>query len=169
VKSVSVNLTGIDDRLLLDFCCAFSRFECALKRAGFAKGDEHRVDPDWSCFAKTLLAHRPEELSPILKVGHYLIEEPPQKQTLTNGRLGWSAAMDTSVSEIERLLLSVRRVRNNVFHGGKYPDPDGDVPDVVRNPKLLACCINVLVAVLDLPGAQRVKEEFVGPELELVV
>jgi hypothetical protein len=163
--NVTVNLTGIDERLLLNFFCAFSRFECALKRAGFAKGDEHRVDPDWGCFGKTLLAHSSEELAPVFKFGQYLIEKPPQKQTLTKGRLGWTDTADGSVSEIERLLLSVRRVRNNLFHGGKYPEPVGPVPDAARNTELLHCCIDVLAAVLDLPGARRVKNEFVDADV----
>jgi hypothetical protein len=40
----------IDKGLVLEFFGVFSRFEYALKRAGFATGNERRVGPDWDCF-----------------------------------------------------------------------------------------------------------------------
>jgi hypothetical protein len=40
----------IDKGLVLEFFGVFSRFEYALKRAGFATGNERRVGPDWECF-----------------------------------------------------------------------------------------------------------------------
>ena len=44
-----------DDKLVFEFFATFSRFECALKRAGFVKrGPCGSASPDWEEFAKSL-------------------------------------------------------------------------------------------------------------------
>ena len=42
--------------LILDFLRTFSRFEFALKAAGFADGDEQRVAPAWDRFGRVIAA-----------------------------------------------------------------------------------------------------------------
>jgi hypothetical protein len=49
--------TGIFERfaedrmLVLQFFLVFARFEYALKRSGFLRGNESKVEPDWDRFA----------------------------------------------------------------------------------------------------------------------
>jgi len=159
-KPLLVDSFGIDKDLVLEFLCAFSRFEYGLKRAGFARGNASRVKADWDCFGKTLRTLSTEQCAPVLRSCAYILQEPPKKQVLRDGHLAWSAAADTSVSDIERVLIYVRRVRNNLFHGGKFPVPDGPVEEVARNTKLLQDALAVLIAVLDLPGVETVRENF---------
>lgn len=159
-KPVIVDWFGIDKDLVLEFLGAFSRFECALKRAGFASGDASRVNADWDCFGKTLRTLSPEQRAPVLRSCAYLLQEPPKKQVLRDGHLAWSDAADTSLSDFERVLIYVRRVRNNLFHGGKFPAPDGPVYEVARNKKLIQDALAVLIAVLDLPGVEAVRANF---------
>jgi hypothetical protein len=61
-------------------------------------------------------------------------------------------------SEIEDILLSVRTVRNNVFHGGKFPD--GPVPEPLRDEQLITDCLMVFQSLLVLPLPSGVGEHF---------
>jgi hypothetical protein len=51
------------------------------------------------------------------------------------------------------LLRLVRDTRNNLFHGGKYPSPDGPVNDqILRNSQLLQACFTILEKCRSLDG-----------------
>lgn len=45
---------GIDKELVVAFFFEFSRFEYALKRAGFLNKNRNDAQPDWDCFAKAI-------------------------------------------------------------------------------------------------------------------
>lgn len=51
-------------------------------------------------------------------------------------------------TEVWRLLLYVRTVRNNLFHGGKYES--GPVSDPSRDEELIRSCLLVIDVLLDL-------------------
>jgi hypothetical protein len=61
-------------------------------------------------------------------------------------------------SAIGDVILSVRTVRNNVFHGGKCPD--GMITDPLRDEQLIRDCLGVLSALLLLPLPKGVAENF---------
>lgn len=157
-----MNLTGIDRDLLLDFVCTLSRFEYALKRASFVIDYRGHAKPDWDRLGNVLGALGRDQVMQALSACPNLLAEPPKQQIVRNGQLAWNEAVDRSISEVEQALRYVRRVRNNLFHGGKYPDPDGPVSDAARNTGLLRESLVVLKAVLDLPGCEAVKTEFYG-------
>ena len=48
------------------------------------------------------------------------------------------------------LLRRVKRVRNNLFHGGKLAESSGHIEDRARNRPLLDACVTLLKACLDL-------------------
>jgi hypothetical protein len=56
------------------------------------------------------------------------------------------------------VLLSVRTIRNNVFHGGKFPD--GMITDPLRDEQLNRDCLAVLQSLLKLPLPNGVAEHF---------
>ncbi|MDA1314463.1 MAG: hypothetical protein O2968_14075 [Acidobacteria bacterium] len=95
-----------------------------------------------------------------MKQCEYLQQQPPRKQVLCRGNLSWSNDIDESISDIERVLIYVRRVRNNLFHGGKFPTPDGVVDEPGRDKQLIQECLTVLRAVLKLPSVQNVAQNF---------
>lgn len=99
----------------------FARCEYALKAAGFRVGDHRRVDPDWTSFAQaipnTFDAPNSEALTRALA---YIQERPPLKQVLVDDALDWSNAAPQAVNATDLVLQYVRRVRNNLFHGGKF-------------------------------------------------
>jgi hypothetical protein len=107
-------------KLAVDFFVVFSRFECALKRSGkYAKGNKDGVDADWDRFAQDL---GPQFLGDVIAhgVAPVLVENPPKKQVKLNATLGWKDM--GAVENTADLFLAIRRVRNNLVHGGKYQD-----------------------------------------------
>ncbi len=78
---------------------------------------------------------------------------PPYKQVLRNGYLHWESAPPVGATEIEKVLLLVRRVRNNLFHGGKYNAQSHE--ETARNEELLCQGIRILkAAISELPKVQ---------------
>src|SRR6185437_6656536 len=144
------NAFCIENDLVLEFFVAFSRFEYALKRAGFATGNEKGVKADWDCFGQNLRrTAAAEELAPVLNCCTYLRQNPPKKQILRAGQLAWNDGRGPSRSDIERLLIDIRCVRNNLFHGGKIPIPDGPVEEEARNKRLLHDSLAAMKKILD--------------------
>ena len=100
----------------------FARMEYALKATGYHFGDGD-AKPNWTKFAKSneieeLIANpSSQELADAIK---YVRDNPPRKQIVENGKLEWSESAPTTNSDADLLLLYVRRVRNNLFHGGKF-------------------------------------------------
>jgi hypothetical protein len=98
----------------------FARFEYALKEVGFHMG-EGDATPDWRRFAlsieQELEQPQHNELAAAIE---FLLAEPPNKQMVRNGALSWEAAPPQTNSRADLVLIYVRRVRNNLFHGGKF-------------------------------------------------
>lgn len=142
-------MQGIDEKLVLKFLYTFSRFEYALKRAGYLGRDGEAALAQWDRFENDLTALPAEELAPVLTCGDYILATPPKKQVVNGRRLGWEDSAPTA-SRIKTLLVYVCRVRNNLFHGGKFPE--GPVHDVARDRDLLRSGISALKALLKVPN-----------------
>jgi hypothetical protein len=129
------------------FFILFSRFEYALKRAGFVTAN---AEPAWDDFAKK---HRkdfePDKTAALKSACAFFETHPPRKQTCVGGSLSWSRQLKrANEPQLVWLLCMVRRVRNNLFHGGKYPVPHDTEPS--RDMGLLKHAITVLDACLVL-------------------
>ena len=127
-----------DRRLAIEFFIFFSRFEYALKRAGYAKGNAKGVDPDWDEFGRKWNSKFHHGCVGELKAcWDYFWSNPPKKQVLLETRLDWVPALPSKPDDSPNLgwlLTMIRRVRNNLFHGGKFQQP---VPDASRDWELL--------------------------------
>ena len=135
--------------LVLEFFLVLSRMEFALKVSGFATGTENSVTPDWDGYARKIGDTFSKEVSAeLLEASNYYLNTPPQKQVLRNGGLAWSSTMPTNSAEIDVLLMLVRRVRNNLFHGGKYNAQARN--ETARNESLLRYGITILEASMTL-------------------
>jgi len=153
-----LDLLNVPKALTLEFMATFARFEFALKKSGYARGDDSQVTPDWDVFANDVAKFGAAVLAPVLGASQYLQQHPPKKQVLDNGAIRWVDRQGTSGSAIGDVLLSVRTVRNNVFHGGKFPD--GLITDPLRDEQLIRDCLSVLNALLVLPLPKGVAENF---------
>jgi hypothetical protein len=146
-----------DDRdLVFRFFAVFSRFECALKRADFFKrGLNDAAQPDWERFSQTLQGRFGGiQNAAFGEACARLLTKPPQKQVVDGQALRWKASTRVAGECEEAYILRlVRTVRNNLFHGGKYPWPDQGVEDAARNRGLLEASLVVLNECLALNAA----------------
>src|SRR5947209_17300528 len=87
-------LTGGNDEVVWQFFVTFSRFEYALKRAGFVKGNNYgNALPDWGKFARERLNERITDITDteFTKARSYLLQEPPRRQIFveSNKSMQW--------------------------------------------------------------------------------
>jgi hypothetical protein len=144
--------------LIQEFFMLFSKFEYALKMSGFHNGNGN-AKADWESFSSSIddvfLENPSQETSEGIA---YFNKKPPRKQVVTEGKLAWSDNPPNSKTKTGQLVLYVCRVRNNVFHGGKYCGHFLSVPD--RSEMLIKSCIEILNHALAL--SHDVKEAFNG-------
>lgn len=110
-----------DRELAFKFFVVFSLFEHALKEAGFRSvGQNDSVEPSWESFAQSINGQFDPSADPELCTAvSYLLGNPTKKQVFRNNRLTFIETQRPNVSDTEWLSLLIRRVRNNLFHGGK--------------------------------------------------
>ncbi len=120
----------------------FARFEFALKDAGYFKtGSKNAVEADWDSFANKCLG---VDFYNQLKVSgdfSIIFDVPLGKQIVNEDGVGWDKAK--LPADVQSLFGAVRRVRNNLFHGGKSDQPDSD-----RNDELVDCAISIMICAL---------------------
>lgn len=125
------------------------RLEFAIKEIGYCKTTgNQKASVDWDRFANECLGAVFFDAIKTAGRAVTLIETPPKRQAADgNGHLSWEQT--GPVSNIQDLIGSLRRVRNNLFHGGKSGDPDRDRNDaLVRN--ALAVIHDILLHDQDL-------------------
>jgi hypothetical protein len=125
---------------------AFARAEYALKAAGFHAGKGKKAEPNWDAFAKSLNSlFEQQHEGELGEAVRFLLEQPPRVQTVnTAGDLEWVEAPEAGPVS-RRLLLYVRRVRNNLFHGSKFNgrwfDPERSEPLMRHSLTILRACV----------------------------
>jgi hypothetical protein len=137
----------VNKDLVTGFSALFYRFEYALKRAGYCQKCKN-AKPDWEKFAQDCDKQLNTQKNPELKTAaQYLLSHPPKKQIQENNKLEWQPVKKEG-TQLEQILRLVKTVRNNLFHGGKFPS--GPVKDTGRDAKLLESCIIILRECLSL-------------------
>lgn len=112
-----------DAEVIFDFFVVFSRFEFALKHAGYLKGNRDKAEPDWDKYC-TSVQDKFDKTSPLefQEACGYYTSYPPKKQVVIDGQVEWKENQQGSTeSEFRWIIRSVKTVRNNLFHGGKFP------------------------------------------------
>lgn len=151
----------MDRNLVLRFFATFSRFEYSLKRSGFLKHG-NKAEPNWDEYATSLRAKFLQVQDSVFQDAvAFLLKEPPKTQVVSEHNLDWKpTSLATGEDHETYVLRVVRTVRNNLFHGGKFPTPVGAMEDVGRNRRLLEASILVLHQCLQLcPKLRAVFEE----------
>ncbi len=113
----------LDQSLAREFFSEFSRFEYALKEAGFVRTHKryNTAEPDWTEFEEAVEeSYRLEESPEFTGAVEYLFTAPPKTQTRDGQFLDWQPLKRGNRTDIQWLTLLVRTVRNNLFHGSKY-------------------------------------------------
>jgi len=132
-----------DRRLAIDLFIAFSRLEYALKRIGYGRVNKQGVfEVNWEAYNYGALPKFPSG-GPIEQALKLFSLSPPLKQT---GVKKWGQDNSTEPLGPKRLFVLVRRVRNNLFHGGKSPD---DPTELSRNSDLMSASLHVIDWLLE--------------------
>lgn len=145
------------DALAFEFFREFARCECCLKAVGFRKNDVV-AQPDWDAFAQTVrqTIEEPTDHKVVAAV-QYFSKHPPKKQVVKDGELAWSAQSPLSEPTAQEILVLLRRVRNNLFHGGKF---NGNWFAPQRSEELLTHGLVLLRACI--AGNDKMKKAFNG-------
>ncbi|WP_299429523.1 hypothetical protein [uncultured Meiothermus sp.] len=129
----------------------YSRTEYALKAAGYNHGDG-AAEANWRKFAHAVegLIANPttQELREAID---FFFNAPPKKQVIVGGIIQWEVSEPETNSRADRLLIYVRRVRNNLFHGGKFNgrwfDPERSEPLLRHSLTILSACVESIPVV----------------------
>lgn len=147
---------ALDRELVLDFFWKFSVFECALKRKGFLRtGPNNAAEPDWVRFGCEIQGRFSQVNLPGFKESVDRLQRlSPRRQVVRNHALGWDAVVrqagDSEEAYVFRLL---KTARNNLFHGGKYPD--GPVQEIARDRDILRAASTILDGCYELHSGVR--------------
>ena len=132
-------MAGINfDRVTLSkdavkFIATILRFEFALKEDGFGP-KKGKAFVEWGRVTKELGQTFYTRIQQSGKA-ETIMRRPPKKQVSRDHAPEWE--LQNPPANVEELFEAVRRVRNNLVHGGKAGDPEYDPDDPGRNEKLI--------------------------------
>ena len=145
---------------ILTFVRTFARFEYSLKAAGYLCPSEDDAKPDWERYGRTISGEAfvvaPEDVHASVT---YFVAAPPQKQVAPEGRLRFVPGLPTTTpGSAVWLITMIRRVRNNLFHGGKEVRPDQLNPE--RDRLLICHAVTILNHFLGLKSSRSVATRY---------
>lgn len=109
------------DQLAFQFFRLFAQYEYALKAMGYGRaGKKDAAEADWDRFAnelgKVLLGEK--DLA-VAEARELLLTKPPKRQVWINSAVEWAEVPNTERTA-QIMFSHIRRVRNNLYHGGKF-------------------------------------------------
>ncbi|WP_407531880.1 hypothetical protein [Vibrio parahaemolyticus] len=149
------------EKEIFKFFVIFSRFEFALKSSGFLvkKPSGKSAEPNWDSFVKKY-KETFQVTDDLNNSFTYLTNQcsAPSRQILVVSDEGtvnevlsstWKEQnIDVNAPELKKVVDSIKLVRNNLFHGGKYGDKSWNDPD--RTSLLIEHSIKVIWALVGL-------------------
>jgi hypothetical protein len=140
--------------LVHEFFFVFSRFEYALLSTCYPGKGNGGVRPDWDKFARDHDQAFTDLTDQEQKAVRYYEESPPKKQAIESGILVWKEAPPQDKEPLVRLLILVRRVRNNLFHGPKFNalvggESKGDTNLLEHGVTILHACLRISSDISD--------------------
>lgn len=135
-------------KLAGEFFRMFSRMEYALKATDYLVPGRRNAEADWIKFAHDIDERFAEiDTEELEKAKKFLLTEPPKKQINNNGVVAWDTTPPDEKSQTALLLLYVCRIRNNLFHGGKFNgrwfEPERSGPLIHEGIEVLSACLQV--------------------------
>ena len=135
--------------LIFKFFITFARIEFSLKNSKeLLIGNNKGGQPNWDAFINRLNNFNPSRTGNLKSSVDYILAHPPQKQVVINNQIEFRDARVTHSSDLVKLNIYLRRIRNNLFHGGKFNGKY--IPDVSRNSILLTSALIIMNEWIDL-------------------
>lgn len=135
------------DQLAIKLFQVFSRVEYALKASGYNNGDGAAV-ANWQKFSSSIedIISNPNTVE-LKEAIEFIFHAPPKKQMIVDGVIAWADVEPNTNYRADKLLQYIRRVRNNLFHGGKF---NGHWFAPERSEPLLRHSLVILTAIVDV-------------------
>jgi hypothetical protein len=157
----------IDRELFFQFSLAFSRLEYSAKDQGFVTEQANRVGQDlkvdWNSLANRIAPEFEIVLAndaAVRAAATYIEEHPPKKQMQVAGIAQFIDARPQFPSQTQNLMVYLRRIRNNLFHGGK-----GFMSEQLdRDERLLESGLRLIGAIVECDP--RIRRSFYGGIVE---
>ncbi|HAX9712217.1 hypothetical protein I5M95_00750 [Serratia marcescens] len=133
------------ERLAFDFFKRFSTAEYALKVSGFYKKRNRHfydADADWDSFANEQSTIDIVSDVNLRNSVRFILDNPPKKQVITMGVIDWAEITPENMTDCQRLFIYIRRIRNNLFHGGKFGNGQWFEPQ--RSRQLMEAAIEII-------------------------
>jgi hypothetical protein len=128
------------DKLICSFVKLFAMYEYKIKDLTYwiANNENTTFKIDWDKFVNEKIFLNDQEKEDIKTL--YITKHPPMKQVVKDNELQWKSVSPRDKSKIA-LFGHIRRVRNNLYHGGKFDD---SWEHRERNRKLIFDAVNIL-------------------------
>jgi len=112
----------IDPAEVCEFFSVFARFEYAMKATRYCDSDRYgNAMPDWRSLEADLGGLIGELQVPVIDEAiAYLLDEPPQVQKVVDRHPQFQAVPLDGETSGAKAIEAAKRVRNNLFHGGKH-------------------------------------------------
>ena len=143
-------------KLVFEFFFVFSRFGHALLHCGYFQKNREDASPDWDRFAKEHDgAFSPDSSEQLQEAVQYYENFPPKKQVIENDQLTVQDSIPQNQERLVRLVILLRRARNNLFHGEKFRglleglDPQRDIKLLEYGLTILYACFALTPCVRD--------------------
>ena len=157
VRRLKMSRTDSLHVLASEFFRVFSRAEYALKASGFNNGDGP-AEANWGKFARAVEAFVANPGTPVVREAiAFILAEPPKKQFIENGQIQWREVKPNTDSDADALFQYIRRIRNNLFHGGKF---NGNWFAPERSEGLMKAGLAILLAAVE--AEHDVREAYHG-------
>ena len=138
----------IDGALVCEFFAVFARFEYAMKASRYCTSDRwNNAVPDWRALKQDLgpaLEQAPD--NDLGRAMAFLLDAPPLVQKWVDRRPKFQEVPLAGNSDGAKVLESAKRVRNNLFHGGKHTPhspPDRDTQLIKAALCVLQHCLEI--------------------------
>jgi len=144
---------------VLDFIATFSRLEYALKASGEFLRNTKDAEADWIAFASNIESKVNNSTNcPLKKSIDYILNNPPKKQINENGVIKWKRVDPNQRNKTKNLIMYICRIRNNLFHGGKFAH--GDLEEFDRDFSLVKSALLILKEIVNFN--EKVRSAFYG-------
>lgn len=128
---------------ITEFFVIFSRMEYALKAEGFLI-NKRNAEADWPSFAENIKdqINKKTGENGFKKAIDYILTNSPKAQINENGIIKWEIRPASQGNDIKDLFTYIKRIRNNLFHGGKFSN--GVLEDFDRDLNLVRSALIIL-------------------------
>ncbi len=139
---------------IIEFFIVFSRFEYSLKAEGYLENNRN-AKANWISFAEKIEHKNYERLedNDFSTSFNYILDNPPKAQINIDDHIEWENRPASQGSRVKDLFVYIKRIRNNLFHGGKFTN--GILEEFDRDLLLVKHGLKILKSSIELDSNIR--------------